>query len=72
MKVLILDNYDSFVYNLYQAIGELGAEPVVHRNHKVTHGEIRSLAPDAIVLSPVPAIPRMRGTLVCVRTSSAN
>ena len=58
MKVLILDNYDSFVYNLYQAIGELGAEPVVHRNDKVTLSEIRSLAPGAIVLSPGPGHPR--------------
>jgi anthranilate synthase/aminodeoxychorismate synthase-like glutamine amidotransferase len=57
MKVLILDNYDSFVYNLYQAIGELGAEPVVHRNDAVTLSGIRSLAPDAIVLSPGPGHP---------------
>ena len=57
MKVLILDNYDSFVYNLYQAIGELGAEPIVHRNDAVTIREIRSLAPDAIVLSPGPGHP---------------
>src|SRR2546422_8629483 len=57
MKVLILDNYDSFVYNLCQAIGELGADPVVHRNDAVTLSEIRSLAPDAIVLSPGPGHP---------------
>jgi anthranilate synthase component 2 len=57
MKVLILDNYDSFVYNLYQAIGELGAQPVVYRNDAVTLGEVRSLAPDAIVLSPGPGHP---------------
>jgi anthranilate synthase/aminodeoxychorismate synthase-like glutamine amidotransferase len=57
MKVLLLDNYDSFVYNLYQAIGELGAEPVVRRNDAVTVSEIRSLAPDAIVLSPGPGHP---------------
>jgi len=57
MKVLILDNYDSFVYNLYQAIGELGAEPVVHRNDSVTLREIRTLAPDAIVVSPGPGHP---------------
>jgi len=57
MKILILDNYDSFVYNLYQAIGELGAEPVVHRNDSVTLREIRTLAPDAIVLSPGPGHP---------------
>lgn len=57
MKVLIIDNYDSFVYNLYQAIGELGAEPVVYRNDAITVEEVRSLAPDAIVLSPGPGNP---------------
>jgi anthranilate synthase/aminodeoxychorismate synthase-like glutamine amidotransferase len=57
MKVLILDNYDSFVYNLYQAIGELGADPVVVRNDAITVDEIRSLDPDAIVLSPGPGHP---------------
>ncbi len=57
MRVLIIDNYDSFVYNLYQAIGELGADPVVHRNDAITTKEVRSLAPDAIVLSPGPGHP---------------
>jgi len=57
MKVLILDNFDSFVYNLYQAIGELGADPVVVRNDAITVDEVRSLAPDAIVLSPGPGHP---------------
>jgi len=57
MKVLILDNYDSFVYNLYQAIGDLGAQPVVHRNDAINVDEIRSLAPDAIILSPGPGHP---------------
>lgn len=52
MRVLILDNYDSFVYNLYQAIGELGADPVVIRNDAITVDAVASLAPDAIVLSP--------------------
>ena len=57
VKVLIIDNYDSFVYNLYQAIGELGADPIVHRNDAVTLGEAKRLAPDAIVLSPGPGHP---------------
>jgi anthranilate synthase/aminodeoxychorismate synthase-like glutamine amidotransferase len=57
MRVLLLDNYDSFVYNLYQAIGELGAEPLVRRNDAVAVSEIRSLAPDAILLSPGPGHP---------------
>ena len=58
MKVLIVDNYDSFVYNLYQAIGALGADPVVHRNDAITMREVRMLAPDAIVLSPGPGHPK--------------
>ena len=57
MKVLIVDNYDSFVFNLYQAIGELGADPVVHRNDAITMRDVRELNPDAIVLSPGPGHP---------------
>ncbi len=57
MKVLVIDNYDSFVYNLYQSIGEIGATPVVHRNDAITMDEVRDLAPDAIVLSPGPGHP---------------
>ncbi len=57
MNVLIIDNYDSFVYNLYQRLGELGAEPTVVRNDAVTLREVRQMAPDAIVLSPGPGHP---------------
>lgn len=57
MKVLVIDNYDSFVYNLYQRLGELGAEPVVHRNDAITLADARRLVPDAIVLSPGPGHP---------------
>ena len=57
MKVLIIDNYDSFVYNLYQAIGELGAEPMVHRNDAIDVDDVKRLSPDAIVLSPGPGHP---------------
>src|SRR2546428_8857129 len=57
MKVLIIDNYDSFVYNLYQEIGEIGADPRVYRNDGITMKEVRQLAPDAIVLSPGPGHP---------------
>lgn len=60
MKVLIIDNYDSFVYNLYQEFGELGADPVVRRNDAMTTKDVRSLAPDAIVLSPGPGHPANR------------
>lgn len=57
MKVLIIDNYDSFVYNLYQRLGELGADPVVHRNDAITLADVRRIGPDAIVLSPGPGHP---------------
>src|SRR5437879_11774655 len=66
MKVLIIDNYDSFVYNLYQEIGEIGADPLVYRNDGITMKEVRQLAPDAIVLSPGPGHPaNARAFAVC-------
>ncbi len=57
MNVLVIDNYDSFVYNLYQSIGELGATPIVYRNDAIRVKEVRELAPDAIILSPGPGHP---------------
>lgn len=57
MKVLIIDNYDSFVYNLAQCIGELGAETVVRRNDEITLRQVRELKPERIVLSPGPGTP---------------
>src|SRR3989442_3525682 len=57
MKVLIIDNYDSFVYNLYQEIGEIGADPRVYRNDRITIKEVRQLATDAIVLPTGPGHP---------------
>ena len=57
MKVLVIDNYDSFVYNLAQYIGELGGEPVVYRNDEITLGQAKRLRPDRIVISPGPGTP---------------
>ncbi|HLE74603.1 MAG TPA: aminodeoxychorismate/anthranilate synthase component II [Candidatus Bathyarchaeia archaeon] len=57
MKVLVIDNYDSFVYNLVQYIGELGAEPIVYRNDQVTLKQVKELKPDRIVISPGPGTP---------------
>jgi para-aminobenzoate synthetase component 2 len=67
VKIAVIDNYDSFVYNLVQMLGELGAEPVVFRNdmplEKITENE-----PDAIVISPGPKTPAEAGNSVeCVR-----
>ena len=57
MKVLVIDNYDSFVYNLVQYIGELGAETIVYRNDQLTLNQVKELKPDRIVISPGPGTP---------------
>ena len=61
MKVLMIDNYDSFTYNLYQYLGELGAEVQVFRNDEITLDKIRRLRPDKIVISPGPCTPKEAG-----------
>ncbi len=65
-RVLVIDNYDSFVYNLVQELGELGAEPVVHRNDAVDVETIRRTEPDAIVISPGPGRPNSAGISLAV------
>ena len=60
MKTLIVDNYDSFTWNLYQLIGTLGGEPIVVRNDEITLDEVKKLAPSHIVLSPGPGHPADR------------
>lgn len=57
MKVLVIDNYDSFVYNLVQYIGEIGAETIVYRNDQITLNQVKALKPDRIVISPGPGTP---------------
>jgi len=59
--LLVIDNYDSFTYNLVQYFGELGAEIVVHRNDEITLEEIHALAPERIVVSPGPCTPSEAG-----------
>jgi anthranilate synthase/aminodeoxychorismate synthase-like glutamine amidotransferase len=61
LRVLVIDNYDSFVYNLVQELGELGAEPVVHRNDAIDLDGIRAASPDAILISPGPGRPDAAG-----------
>jgi anthranilate synthase/aminodeoxychorismate synthase-like glutamine amidotransferase len=56
-RVLVIDNYDSFVYNLVQYLGVLGAEPLVHRHDALTLDEIDALDPDGILISPGPGTP---------------
>ena len=59
--LLIIDNYDSFTYNLVQRLGELGADIRVYRNDKITIPEIEALAPDRIIISPGPCTPLEAG-----------
>src|SRR5690606_17905170 len=58
---LVIDNYDSFVYNLVQYLGELGAEPLVHRDDALTIDQIEALDPDAVLISPGPGRPEDAG-----------
>jgi len=60
-RVLVIDNYDSFVYNLVQYLGELGASPLVHRHDAVTIEQIVDASPDAILISPGPGRPEDAG-----------
>jgi anthranilate synthase/aminodeoxychorismate synthase-like glutamine amidotransferase len=62
-RVLVIDSYDSFVYNLVQYLGELGAEPIVHRNDAIDVAAAVALEPDAVLLSPGPGRPEDAGIL---------
>jgi anthranilate synthase/aminodeoxychorismate synthase-like glutamine amidotransferase len=63
-RVLVIDNYDSFTYNLVQYLGELGAEPIVRRNDAIEVEEVGEVAPDAVLLSPGPCTPAEAGVTV--------
>ena len=60
-RVLVIDNYDSFVYNLVQYLGELGADPLVHRHDQVSLADLEAHAPDAVLVSPGPGRPEDAG-----------
>jgi anthranilate synthase component 2 len=62
--ILLIDNYDSFTFNLYQYLCELGAEVLVRRNDQITVNEVRELTPERIVISPGPCTPREAGISV--------
>ncbi len=70
--VLVIDNYDSFTYNLVQYLGELGAEVTVRRNDQTSVAEIERLAPDRILISPGPGRPEDAGVTVDVIRSFAD
>ncbi|MBC8103099.1 MAG: aminodeoxychorismate/anthranilate synthase component II [Cytophagales bacterium] len=62
--ILVIDNYDSFTYNLVQYLGEMGQEVVVHRNDAITTDEIAALHPDYLLISPGPCDPKLAGISV--------
>jgi anthranilate synthase/aminodeoxychorismate synthase-like glutamine amidotransferase len=70
-RVLVIDNYDSFVYNLVQYLGELGAQPIVHRNDALTVAQALALEPDAILLSPGPGRPEDAGIMCALIEAAA-
>ncbi len=71
MRVLVLDNYDSFTYNLVQYLGELGAEVIVRRNDEVSAEGVLALHPDRIVVSPGPCTPNEAGISVDLISKSS-
>jgi anthranilate synthase component II len=62
--IILIDNYDSFTWNLYHYLGDLGAETVVHRNDKISVGQVMSARPSAIVISPGPGTPSQAGIII--------
>jgi anthranilate synthase component II len=62
--IVLIDNYDSFTWNLYHYLGELGVETVVHRNDKISTGQVLSSRPEAIVISPGPGTPSQAGIII--------
>ena len=68
-RILVIDSYDSFVYNLVQYLGELGADPIVVRNDQLTIDESVALEPDAVVLSPGPGRPEDAG-IICAAVTA--
>jgi anthranilate synthase component II len=71
LKLVMIDNYDSFTYNLVQYFGELGADVTVVRNDQITLDEIKAINPDKIVISPGPCTPKEAGVSVDVITKFA-
>jgi len=70
--ILVIDNYDSFTYNLVQYLGELGVKSRVYRNDAVTIKEIRKLQPERILISPGPGVPRDAGITIDIIRSFSN
>jgi anthranilate synthase/aminodeoxychorismate synthase-like glutamine amidotransferase len=71
-RVLVIDSYDSFVFNLVQYLGELGADPIVHRNDAITVADAVAIDPDGVVLSPGPGRPEHAGIVCAAVTAFAD
>ncbi len=71
MRIAVIDNYDSFTYNLVQYLGELGAEPLVHRNDAISADEVLALAPAGILISPGPGDPGRAGVSTALIVAAA-
>ena len=69
--IFVLDNYDSFTFNLVQYLGELGAEPEVRRNDALTADAVMALEPRGIVISPGPGVPEQAGIAVALVQAAA-
>ncbi len=69
--IFVLDNYDSFTYNLVQYVGELGAEPVVRRNDQVAVDEVMASEPAGVIISPGPGLPKDAGISVDLVSAAA-
>ena len=72
VRILVLDNYDSFVFNLVQYLGQQGVEPIVVRNDQISVGEVLAMKPDGILLSPGPGQPTDAGVMCELIRSCAN
>ncbi len=68
---LLIDNYDSFTYNLWHYLGELGAEVIVKRNDAVTVAEVLAMKPEGVVISPGPSVPETAGQIQCDERSES-
>ena len=71
MKLVMIDNYDSFTYNLVQYLGELGSTPTVLRNDEVTVEDVLALEPDGLLISPGPCTPAEAGISVALITAAS-
>lgn len=69
--IILIDNYDSFTWNLYHFLGDLGAETMIHRNDKISVGQVMSSRPEAIVISPGPGVPAQAGIIIDLISEAA-